>query len=580
MPEERNIPISALHREFTVKVNDREVERSEQLLGVYIQKSANRISSAKLIYLDGAASSSDFPLSNSPDFIPGSTIEVLAGSGHDLVTLFKGIIISQSLKVREKTAPQMIVECRHKAIALTVGRKNAYYYDQTDASIIETIFGNAGVDCSVESTAVTHSQLVQYYCTDWDFIVMRAEANGKIVFTNGEQVEIKAAILGSRPVCTLLFGSTILEMDSEIESRSQYAGVKSVSWDAARQSVVEKDAADPQIAGAGNLSISDLSSTIDLDHLRLQQTSTPDTESQAWADAYRMKSQLSKTNGRLKCEGISTVNPGDMVTLSGVGERFNGDVFVTGVRHDFDLVQGWKTHIQFGNTNAWFGDEHKIEASKAGSLVASINGLQIGVVVSNEDPDGEYRVRVKMPLIDNNQDGTWARLATLDAGASRGTFFRPEVGDEVVLGFMDDDPRYPVILGMLHSSANAAPLEGSDDNHEKVYQSRSEMKLYFNDDTKIIRLETPAGNKITLSEDDSSVKIEDQNSNTIEMTSDGIKIQSSMALELKAATEIKIEAGTSLEISGTSSLKLEGSGSVEISSSGSTTIKGSTLMLN
>ena len=56
--------------------------------------------------------------------------------------------------------------------------------------------------------------------------------------------------------------------------------------------------------------------------------------------------------------------------------------------------------------------------------------------------------------------------------------------DEVVIGFLDDDPRQAVILGMLHSSAKAAPLQGSDDNHEKVYQSRSKMRIYFNDDKR------------------------------------------------------------------------------------------------
>ena len=99
--------------------------------------------------------------------------------------------------------------------------------------------------------------------------------------------------------------------------------------------------------------------------------------------------------------------------------------------------------------------------------------MQIGIVVSNEDPDGEHRVRVRMPLVSADEDGTWARVAVLDAGDERGFFFRPEVGDEVVLGFLSDDPRQAVILGMLHSSAKAAPLQGSDDNHEKVFQSRS-----------------------------------------------------------------------------------------------------------
>src|SRR5262249_48821154 len=158
-------------------------------------------------------------------------------------------------------------------------------------------------------------------------------------------------------------------------------------------------------------------------------------------------------------------------------------------------------------------EERDVSAPRAGALLAAASGLAIGTVVSNEDPDGEHRVRVRLPMVGTEDDGIWARVASLDAGAERGMVFRPEIDDEVVVGFLDDDPRRAVILGMLHSSAKAAPLTGSNDNHEKVYQSRSKMRMYFNDDTKIMLFETPAGNKITLSEDAKAIKIEDQNGN-------------------------------------------------------------------
>ena len=185
-----------------------------------------------------------------------------------------------------------------------------------------------------------------------------------------------------------------------------------------------------------------------------------------------------------------------------------------------------------------------------------------------------------MPLVEPQEEGTWARVAALDAGNERGFFFRPEIGDEVILGFLNDDPRQAVILGMLHSSAKPAPLQGSDDNHEKVYQSRSKMKLYFNDDKKVMQFETPAGNQITLSEENQALTLSDQNGNKIEMTPDGIKIESSKAIELKAATEVKMESGTSFSAKGGTDLKLEGAAGAELSSSAATKVKGSILQLN
>ncbi|WP_019498210.1 type VI secretion system tip protein VgrG [Pseudanabaena sp. PCC 6802] len=580
MPETRTLPIPTEHREFTVKVDGKAVGREHQLLAVYVIKAVNKIASARLVYLDGSAAASNFPLSNTDTFIPGKAIEILAGTDKDPVSLFKGIVIRQQLKVRDHTAPQLVVECRHPAAKLTVGRKNAYFFDKTDSDIISDLLKKAKVESDVEMSSVTHKQQVQYHCTDWDFLLARAEANGKLVLTNDKQVKVKAPVLGGKPVCTLQFGATILELDAEIDARLQYKAVKSLTWDSAQQATLEKNAADPKFKSSGNLSSQNLAAAVNLDYYRLQHVAVSEDEAQAWANAHWLKSQMSKVSGRVKCEGIPTVNPGDIVTLSGVGDRYNGNVFVTGVRQDFDLVQGWKTHIQFGSVEKWLMEENAVSAPKASALLPGVNGLQIGVVVSNEDPDGEHRVRVKMPLVNDREDGTWARVAAVDAGSDRGFFFRPEVGDEVVLGFLNDDPRQAVILGMLHSSAKPAPLKGSDDNHEKVYQSRSKMKLYFHDKQKAIALETPAGNKLTLNEEDKAIKIEDQNGNKITMDRDGIKIESSKAISLKAGTELTIESGTSLNAKGGTNLKLTGTSGTELSSTATTTIKGGLVQIN
>jgi Rhs element Vgr protein len=580
MAESRALPIPAEHREFSVKVDGKAVDRSYQLLAAYVTKVTNKISAARLIYLDGAASSSDFPLSNSDTFLPGKEIEILAGTGNDPVSIFKGIVIRQSLKVREHAAPQLLIECRHKSVKLTVGRKNSYFFDQTDSDIISSLLDKAGVGSDVESTKVKHKEQVQYQCTDWDFILMRVEANGKLIFTNDDKVKVKAPVFSGTPVCSLQFGSTILEMDAEIDARMQYKAVKSFSWDPAQQNILEKDAADPNVSGPGNLKTDDLAAVIALDHYPLRHSAVTEGEAQAWADSEWLMSKMNKVGGRAKCEGLATLNPGDIATFTGVGDRYNGDVFVTGIRHDFDLVKGWKTHIQFGRPDKRLSDESDISQAKASALLPGVSGLQIGVVVSNEDPDKEHRVRVRMPLLNNDEDGTWARVAALDAGNERGFFFRPEVGDEVILGFINDDPRRAVLLGMLHSSAKPAPVKGSDDNDEKMYQSRSKMKLYFDDKKKIMKFETPAGNKITLNEDDKSLRIQDQNGNKIEMTIDGIKIESSKKLELKAGTELKLESSTSFNAKGGTELKLEGTSSAEISSTAMTKVKGSLVQIN
>lgn len=580
MADERTLPIPAAHRAFTVKVDGTEVGREHHLLAVRVTKVANRIASARLVYLDGSAASSDFPLSSGDSFTPGKSVEILAGASDSPATLFKGVVIQHSLKVRPHVAPQLVVECRHKAVKLAVGRRNAYYADQSDSDIMTTLVQNAGLSGDIDSTSVSHPHQVQFRCTDWDFLVSRADANGRLVFTGGDDVVVKAPKVNGTADVTLQFGATILEMDLQVDSRVQYSAVKGITWDPAQQALVERDAADPGISGPGNFSSDDLADVVGLDSFDLRHGAVSEPEAQAWADAQWLKSRLSKVSGHVKCEGIATINPGDTVALSGVGDRYNGNVFVTGVMHSYDLVDGWKTHLQCGGADRWVAEDRAMASPPAGALVPSVSGLQIGVVVSNEDPDGEHRVRIRLPLVDAQDDGTWARVASLDAGKERGFFFRPEVGDEVVAGFLDDDPRQAIVLGMMHSSAMAAPLEGSDDNHQKVYQSRSKIKLLFDDEKKKVLLETPAGNRLTLDEDGKKVRLEDQSGNSIEMGQDGVSIESKKSLTLKAGTEIKVESGTSLGVKGGTTLKLEGTSGAELTSTASTTVKGSTLMLN
>jgi uncharacterized protein involved in type VI secretion and phage assembly len=203
-------------------------------------------------------------------------------------------------------------------------------------------------------------------------------------------------------------------------------------------------------------------------------------------------------------------------------------------------------------------------------------------VVTNihEDPDGEYRVKVKIPVISSESEGVWSRVATLDAGNSRGTFFRPEVDDEVVVGFVNDDPRDPVILGMLHSSSLASPLEPEENNYKKGYYSKEKLILLFDDEKKVISIETPNGNKLVISDEDKGLSMEDENGNKFMLNADGITMESAKDLIVKASSgDITLE-GTNINIKASAQFKAEGSGGAEVSTSGQAVLKGSLVAIN
>ena len=581
MPAERTLPIAAEHRELTVEVDGEAVPREHALQALSVTAAANRIASARLTYVDGAAGQGDFPLSNKPLFAPGAAVEISAGAGSNPALVFKGIVTGIRLKVREASPSTLIVECRHAASRLTLVRRSANFFDKTDGDAIESLLSAAGVNGEVDSTTVTHKQLVQHDCSDWDFINARAAANGLLVLTRAPDLAVKKPALASA-AAELHFGATLLEIDAEVDGRAQTAAVQVLSWSPADQAVMATDGEAPAFKNPGNFNPDTLADGAGAAALLLRHAALDDAEATALAAATWQTTRLDLTSGRVKCEGIATLLPGDTVKLSGVGERFSGDVLVSGVRHEFDTTGGWKTHLQFGGTAPDPALRERLQSHRTAALLAPVAGLQAGVVTDNEDPEGEFRVRVRMPLMADGEDGgdgIWARVAAIDAGSDRGFFFRPEAGDEVLIGFLDDDPRQPVILGMLHSSAMAAPLSPSNDNPQKGYKSRSGIQLLFDDAKKVVTLLTPGGNSLVLDDDAQGITIKDQNGNKIVLSSDGIAIESSKALTLKSDTEGSFESGTSLDVKAGTALTCEGTASNDIKSGGVVKVAGSAIQL-
>ena len=447
--------------------------------------------------------------------------------------------------------------------------------------------GNYGLSSDVEATSLSHFELVQYYCTDWDFILSRAEMNGMLVIVSDGEVKVAKPEV-SRSVLELIYGATLYEFEAEIDARLQFSSVKSSSWDYKNQEVIEKAGAAPTASSIGNISENKLAEVIGLNDYQLTHSGKViDQELQSWADAKRSMAQLAKVVGRAKCEGFAEIIPGDTITFQGVGERFNGDVLVTAVRQE--MSEGtWYTHIQFGKSPDWFYNEHELMDKSAAGLLPGINGLQVGIVKKlEEDPDGEDRIQVVLPLVDAAAKGIWARLASLDAGENRGFVFRPELDDEVIVGFINDDPRDAIVLGMLHSSAKPAPIPPSDDNHEKGLVTRSEMRYWLDDDKKIMTFDTPAGNKIEINEDTTSITIEDQNGNKMVMNDSGIEVDSPSDIKISAGGNIEIKAtgdckieGMNVEAKANAEFKADGAAGAKLTSSAIAEIQGSLVKIN
>lgn len=565
---------------LTISVDGTELPRTVPLLSVEIVSQANRIPYARLRIGDGDAAQGDFHWSSDALFMPGKSLSMRAGYHGTTEAVFSGTVLSQRVVVRRGSS-WLEVECRDPVFTMTLVRRNRYFEEKKDSEVAESLLqSHNGVSGEITATTIVHPQLLQYQATDWDFMISRLEAAGQICFVDAGKVRSVKPSLSGEPVADISFGATVLELDAEIDARTQTGGVRALAWDPAGQQLQDISAADPGWSGNGNLTSSTLSGAAGRsEDLVWHGGSLASDELQTLADGAFLRARLAATCGRVRFQGVTAVRPGSVLKLSRVGDRLNGKVYVTGVRHEFS-GGNWSTDAEFGLPREMHAERIPMNHLPAAGIAAAVHGLQVGVVTElADDPGKEHRIRVKVPLAGMDEKGVWARVATLDAGNDRGTVFRPDREDEVVLGFFHDDPAQPVVLGMLHSSAKAPPIEPTAENDQKGYVSRSKIALRFDDKDKVAILETPGGNSLTLSDKDGGIVLKDKNGNSITLNDKGIVIESKKEVKLKAATDLKADAAN-VEIKASIGARVKGNSTAEISSSGSVTVKGSMVMIN
>jgi Rhs element Vgr protein len=562
---------------FTVKTNGAPLPGTYRVVAIDIQRELDRVGSARLVLHDGDAAAQNFAASEGPDLAPGSEIEIDGGYERTETRLFKGIITRQRIEARRRGDTFLHIEAKDPVFRATLARRSRNFTEQSDADVIAEVLAVAGVTVEIEP-GEAQPQIVQHQATDWDFALQRAAALGLVCDCDGGRIRFFAPDLSGTAVATFEFGRDVHRLDLELDAESQFASVEAGAWSPADQELTLAEADNvpsPVQIGASNLV--EVGNARDaLRHAGALEQAALD----GWTAARLTRSRLAGLRGVFEVQGTEIPVPGDLVELKGMGSRVNGVAFVSGIRHE--LGRGdWMTTIQVGLDPRRY-DERRPQASAppAGGRIPPVHGLQIGIVTAlQDDPAGEDRIEVRLATVSETDGLVWARIAALDAGPERGAVFRPELGDEVVLGFLDDDPRHPIVLGALHSSGRAAPIPGADDNHWKGYVSRSGMKLVFDDDKPGVTVETPGGARLTLDDKGKLVELADQNGNSIKMDGSLLEIAAAADCAIKATGSVTVE-GINIEVKASAAASVEGSGSATIESGGQTTVKGSLVMIN
>lgn len=198
-----------------------------------------------------------------------------------------------------------------------------------------------------------------------------------------------------------------------------------------------------------------------------------------------------------------------------------------------------------------------------------VSGVAVAIVTNNKDPKGMGRVKLTYPWRDAEDESFWARIAMPMAGTNRGTYFLPEVDDEVLVAFEDDDIHHPFVLGALWNGDDMPPEDNADGKNDvRKIRSRSGHEIVMDDADAggKVAITTNAGHEIVLDDTRGSeqITVTDQ-SGTSSITLDGTG-----AIDLSSSTSISIDT-TSLELTGQT---------VSIESTGPLTISGMPVNIN
>ncbi len=213
------------------------------------------------------------------------------------------------------------------------------------------------------------------------------------------------------------------------------------------------------------------------------------------------------------------------------------------------------------------------------------------IVVDNEDPRGQGRVKVRFFWQADDESTDWVRVQTPDAGASdiveanRGFVFIPEIDDQVMVGFQYGDPSRPYVMGSLFHRDNSNGA--AENNNIKSIQTKSGHVIELNDGEEEwgITIKDNNGNAVYLNTKDQNIQI--SASETIILTAKNIQLQAEENIEMAvkqnivqtAEADITVAAKSNVEVLSEGDTTLNAKGDLAMEATGDGTLSGSNITI-
>lgn len=504
----------------------------------------------------------------------GAVLEVKMGSIEDSTTetLFKGEIATVEPDF-QSGAVKMAVRAYDKSHRMMRTRKQRAFTNQTVSDIVGKICGEYGLSANTESSGDPLEYVIQHNETDWDFIWRQATRLG-MEFVVDDEASARLAKPGdSSPEVELRYPDDLQSFRPRITAVQQMDTVNVRGFDfKSKRQVVSTSDSPHQVTQAG-IERDDVKGKFGETKLEIagqsfRTSSEADAIAQAQLDQFA-NSYLAAVGA---CAGNPKIKAGVKLKISGVGANYSGTYYVAKVKHS--IRSGGAYTTTFSNSP---GEQTLTGQVGANGSAGQIDSLMVGIVTNNKDPDQLGRVKVKLPAL-SDQESFWAPVAVPAAGNERGLSMLPVPDEQVIIGFENGDPSYPIVLGSVFNGKDKpgdelAVNDGSfalKSDHTALVAAKEDITLRSDGGKWVIQIN---GGEIT-----ETVKGGQGGQGGYTGQFDGAhSVSAQQAIKLESQMQIEISA-PQIKISATGPLQLQGN-PVQIDGGSAVTISGGMINL-